>query len=91
LDKSAPDPFSFARAFTYIPSITSKPQRLVENAEGPRFPPPGIRNGTGVELFCNFHVTHWLNITPDIQYIKQGLCAIADEAFVFGWRAHMNL
>jgi porin len=49
------------------------------------------RNSTGVELFYHFQVTPWLNIIPDIQYIKPGLNAIADEAFVFGWRVHMNL
>jgi porin len=28
------------------------------------------QDGTGVELFYNFEVTPWLNITPDIQYIR---------------------
>ncbi len=50
-----------------------------------------IRNGTGVELFYNFQVTPWLNITPDLQYIKPGLSKVADEAFVFGWRVNMLL
>jgi len=49
------------------------------------------RNGTGVELFYNFQVTPWLNLTPDIQYIKPGFDAIADEAFVYGLRANMML
>jgi len=49
------------------------------------------RNGTGVELFYNIQVTPWLTITPDIQYIKPGFNAIADEAFVFGWRVNMML
>jgi porin len=51
----------------------------------------GIRNGTGVELFYKFQVTPWLNITPDVQYIKPGLGALADEAFVFGFRANIIL
>jgi porin len=51
----------------------------------------GIRNGTGAELFYKFQVAPWLDITPDIQYIKPGLGAIADEAFIFGWRVNMML
>jgi porin len=51
----------------------------------------GPRNGTGVELFYKFQVTPWLDISPDIQYIKPGLGRIADEAFVFGWRVNMML
>jgi porin len=51
----------------------------------------GFRNGTGVELFYKVQVTPWLDFTPDIQYIKPGLGALADEAFVFGWRANMIL
>jgi len=49
------------------------------------------RNETGVELYYNVQVTPWLNITPDVQYIKGALSAFADEAFVFGWRVNMKL
>lgn len=51
----------------------------------------GIRNGTGVELFYSAQVTPWLNITPDLQYIRPGLHAIAENAFVFGLRANVKL
>jgi porin len=51
----------------------------------------GPRNSTGVELVYNVRVTPRLNITPDIQYIKPGLGAIADEVFVFGWRVNVML
>lgn len=49
------------------------------------------RNGTGVELFYSVQVTPWLNVTPDLQYIKPGLSRLADEAFVFGVRVNMIL
>ena len=49
-------------------------------------------NGTGVELFYKVQVTPWLDISPDIQYIKPGLLSrIADEAYVFGVRVNMML
>jgi porin len=49
-------------------------------------------NGTGVELFYKVQVTPWLNVTPDIQYIKPGLLSrIADEAYVFGVRVNVFL
>jgi porin len=49
-------------------------------------------DGTGVELFYKVQVTPWLNVTPDIQYIKPGLLSrIADEAYVFGVRVNMML
>jgi len=50
------------------------------------------RNGTGVELFYKVQVTPWLDISPDIQYIKPGLLSrIADEAYVFGVRVNVFL
>ena len=51
------------------------------------------RDGTGVELFYNFQVTPWLNISPDVQYIKPGLSAFTsgDDAFVYGIRVNMKL
>ncbi|MBA4015564.1 MAG: hypothetical protein C0483_00030 [Pirellula sp.] len=51
----------------------------------------GPRNGTGVEAYYNFQVTPWLNISPDVQYILPEAGAIADDAFVYGVRAHMKL
>jgi len=49
-------------------------------------------NGTGVELFYKVQVTPWLDISPDIQYIKPGLLSrIADEAYVFGVRVNVFL
>ena len=49
-------------------------------------------NGTGVELFYKVQVTPWLDISPDIQYIKPRLLSrIADEAYVFGVRVNMML
>ena len=51
----------------------------------------GPRNGTGVEAYYNFQVTPWLNISPDVQYILPEASAIADDAFVYGVRAHMKL
>ena len=51
----------------------------------------GPRNGTGVEIFYNFQVTPWLNITPDIQFISPGAGAIANDAFVYGLRVNTRL
>ncbi len=49
------------------------------------------QDGTGVEMFYNFQVTPWLNVTPDVQYILPGNRAIADDAFVYGLRVNMTL
>jgi porin len=49
----------------------------------------GPRNGMGLEWFYNVQATPWLNITPDLQWIRPGLGAIAtDDAFVYGIRAN---
>lgn len=49
----------------------------------------GPRDGMGVEWFYNIQATRWLNITPDLQWIRPGLGAIAtDDAFVYGLRAN---
>ena len=49
----------------------------------------GPRDGQGVEWFYNIQATPWLNITPDLQWIRPGLGAIAtDNAFVYGVRAN---
>ncbi|MCE9630715.1 MAG: carbohydrate porin [Planctomycetia bacterium] len=47
------------------------------------------RNGIGVEWHYNIQATRWLNITPDLQWIRPGLGAIStDNAFVYGLRAN---
>ncbi|HWB08285.1 MAG TPA: carbohydrate porin [Pirellulales bacterium] len=48
----------------------------------------GPRNGTGVELYYNFQIKSWLNITPDVQFIRPGAGAIAENAFVYGIRVN---
>ena len=48
----------------------------------------GPRNGSGVEVFYNFQVTPWLNITPDVQFMKPGAGAISENAFIYGLRVH---
>jgi len=60
------------------------------------FGPPVVglldpQDGTGVEMFYNFQVTPWLNVTPDVQYILPGNRGIADDAFVYGLRVNMTL
>ena len=51
----------------------------------------GPRDGTGIEMFYNFQVRPWMNITPDVQYIKPDAGALADEAFVYGLRMNVIL
>ncbi|MBX7166186.1 MAG: carbohydrate porin [Pirellulales bacterium] len=51
----------------------------------------GPRDGTACELFYNFQVNPWLNVTPDLQYIHPEAGAIADDAFVYGVRANLTL
>jgi porin len=51
----------------------------------------GPRDGTGVELYYNFQITPWLNVTPDIQFIKPEAGALADQAFVYGVRVNITL
>ena len=54
----------------------------------------GPRDGNGVELFYNLQVTPWLNITPDVQYVRPGvgrLTSREDAAFVYGLRINARL
>jgi porin len=51
----------------------------------------GPRDGTGVELYYNFQINPWLYVSPDIQYIRPGAGAIADDAFVYGVRVNIKL
>ena len=53
----------------------------------------GPRDGTGVELYYNVQVTPWLNITPDLQYVRPGLGRLTsgDDAFVYGVRLNARL
>ena len=49
----------------------------------------GPRQGMGLEWFYNIQATPWLNITPDLQWIRPGLGAIStDNAFIYGIRAN---
>lgn len=48
----------------------------------------GPRNGSGLEVFYNFQVTPWLNITPDVQFMRPGAGAISENAFVYGLRVN---
>lgn len=50
----------------------------------------GPRNGTGVELYYNVQVTPWMNITPDIQFIRPEASAIARNSAVYGIRLNMS-
>ncbi len=50
----------------------------------------GPRDGTGIELFYNFQLTRFLNVTPDIQFIRPEASALADKAFVYGLRANLS-
>jgi porin len=51
----------------------------------------GPRDGTGLEVFYNFQVTPWLNITPDLQFVQPEAGAIAKDAFIYGLRANIRL
>lgn len=49
-----------------------------------------IGDGNVVELFYNFQVTPWLNVTPDVQVIAPARSNV-DTAFVLGVRAVIEL
>ena len=49
------------------------------------------QDGTGVELFYNFQATSWLNVTPDVQFVRPGNRAISNDAFIYGLRVNMTL
>ncbi|MEM8666170.1 MAG: carbohydrate porin [Planctomycetota bacterium] len=51
----------------------------------------GPRDGTGVEVFYNRQITPWLNLTPDVQYVRPGGGAIADDSFIYGIRLGATL
>jgi porin len=44
------------------------------------------RDGTGVEGFYSVQVTPWLAVSPDVQYLKPEVSALAEDAFVYGIR-----
>lgn len=50
----------------------------------------GPRDGAGLEMFYNFQVTRFLNVTPDIQFLRPEASALADKAFVYGLRANLS-
>jgi porin len=49
------------------------------------------QDGSGVELFYNFQVTKWMNVTPDVQFVSPGSRAIADDAVIYGLRVNLTL
>jgi len=49
----------------------------------------GPVDGTGLEMFYNLQVNRYLNVTPDIQFIKPEASAISTNAFVYGLRANV--
>jgi porin len=51
----------------------------------------GPTDGSGVELYYNFQVTPWMNVTPDIQFIQPGNRRIAEDSFVYGLRMNLSI
>lgn len=51
----------------------------------------GPQDGNGVEMYYNFQVNPWMNITPDLQFIRGGATAISEDAFVYGLRLNLTL
>ena len=51
----------------------------------------GPRNGTGVELYYNIQINPWLNLTPDVQFIRPESGAIAENSFIYGIRVNAKL
>jgi porin len=51
----------------------------------------GPQDGAGVELFYNVQVNPWLNVTPDVQFIRPEARALADDAFIYGLRVNLKL
>jgi carbohydrate-selective porin OprB len=39
----------------------------------------------------HFQVTPWLNVTPDVQFVRPGNRAIANDAIIYGLRVNMTL
>lgn len=50
----------------------------------------GPRDGTGVGLFYKVPVTRFLNVTPDIKFIRPEASAPDDKTFVYGLRANLS-
>ncbi|WP_165229706.1 carbohydrate porin [Aquisphaera insulae] len=51
----------------------------------------GPRNGSGVEVYYNVQATPWLNITPDVQWLRPGAGNLTtDNAFVYGLRLNLT-
>lgn len=53
----------------------------------------GPRDGSGVEAYYNVQVTPWLNITPDLQYVRPGLGGLTSggDEFIYGLRVNARL
>lgn len=50
----------------------------------------GPRDGYGIELFYNVQITPWMNFTPDFQIIRPEAGAIADTAYIGGFRLNLK-
>lgn len=50
----------------------------------------GSQNGDGLELYYNIQATPFINISPDIQFLRPGNAAISDNAFIYGLRVNMT-
>jgi porin len=50
----------------------------------------GPRDGYGVELFYNFQLTPWMNLTPDFQMIRPEGGALANNSYIGGFRLNMK-
>lgn len=50
----------------------------------------GARDENGVELFYNCQMTPWLNVTSDVQWIRPGIGAFTNNAFVYGLRLNVT-
>jgi porin len=51
----------------------------------------GPQHGTGAELYYNFQLTPWLNVSPDLQFIRPAASALADDSVIYGLRVNMTL
>lgn len=50
----------------------------------------GPRDGWGVELFYNARLTPWMSLTPDFQIVKPEAGAIANMAYIGGFRLNLR-
>jgi porin len=74
------DTFGIGWYFAGASSTVSPMQRLLL----------GQSSGNAVEIFYNFQVTPWLNVTPDLQYLTPNATRIAVDSFLYGLRANVQ-